>query len=159
MAMHRRERYLLFVAFLTVVLFVLFQQGALDSTRPSPSNYTPEAYQTIIEPSEPPESHEDVTSPMDGSFTTIPHGANTNGFTVFDNLYLRDGTFYVITSEPSSFPPRREMISKPMNMGPDADLEPTDQVRGGISGICGLEILPLIGAAISAPRGGTKGVG
>ncbi|KAF9458149.1 hypothetical protein BDZ94DRAFT_1174146 [Collybia nuda] len=51
----------------------------------------------------------------------------TNGFTMLDNLYLRNGVFYIVTPEPSSFPPTRYIISRPVDMGPDANLEPTDR--------------------------------
>ena len=60
--------------------------------------------------------------------TTIPGGAHAPGFTVFDRLYLRAGTLYVVTADPSSWPPRRYLISKPLEKGTGQDLEPTDEV-------------------------------
>ncbi|KAF8997469.1 hypothetical protein BDQ17DRAFT_1283867 [Cyathus striatus] len=57
--------------------------------------------------------------------TTIPVGAHVHGFTVFDHLYVRNGTFYVVTSDVSSFPPRRNLIGRPVEM--DKDFEPTDE--------------------------------
>ena len=60
--------------------------------------------------------------------TTIPGGAHAPGFTVFDRLYLRAGTFYVVTADPSSWPPRRYLIAKPFEKGTGQDLEPTDEV-------------------------------
>ncbi|RXW21580.1 hypothetical protein EST38_g4287 [Candolleomyces aberdarensis] len=41
---------------------------------------------------------------------TIP--AQTYGFTVFDKLYLRNGTFFVVTKDPKSMPPRERILSK-----------------------------------------------
>ena len=60
--------------------------------------------------------------------TTIPHGAVTHGFTVFDDLYLRDGTLYVVTNDRKSFPRLREILAKPIKMEPGAVLAPTSDV-------------------------------
>lgn len=60
--------------------------------------------------------------------TMIPGGAHAPGFTVFDRLYLRAGTFYVVTADPSSWPPRRYLIAKPLKKETGQDLEPTDEV-------------------------------
>lgn len=61
--------------------------------------------------------------------TSIPKGAHVHGFTVFDNLYLRGGTFYVLTSDVDAFPPRRNLIAKPLESGRGNDHEPSDNVR------------------------------
>ncbi|KAF8886772.1 hypothetical protein BD779DRAFT_606449 [Infundibulicybe gibba] len=57
--------------------------------------------------------------------TTIP-GPRTHGFTIFDQLYLRGGVFYVVTSEPTNFPPRGHILSRPIDRTQGADTEPTD---------------------------------
>lgn len=62
--------------------------------------------------------------------TTIPGRAHSHGFTVFDELYLRNGIFYVLTSDPSSFPPRENLIGRPLEIGIGLKLEPTDNVSG-----------------------------
>ncbi|KAG6899714.1 hypothetical protein C0993_007641 [Termitomyces sp. T159_Od127] len=59
--------------------------------------------------------------------TTIPGGDLVYGFGLLDRLYLRKGTFYVVTSTPSAFPPREHIIARPLDMGPDRDLSPTDK--------------------------------
>lgn len=64
--------------------------------------------------------------------TAIPsndgRSAHSTGYTIFDDLYLRNGTFYVVTSNVSAFPNRLSLISRPLDMGKE-DLTPTDQVR------------------------------
>ncbi|KAK1225030.1 hypothetical protein PQX77_012029 [Marasmius sp. AFHP31] len=57
--------------------------------------------------------------------TTIPGGAATHGFTVFDELYLRDGTLYVVTKDRKSFPRLPEILAKPLKMEPGVSLVPT----------------------------------
>jgi protein O-GlcNAc transferase len=62
--------------------------------------------------------------------TTIPPHAHAWGFTVFDHLYLRNGTFYVVTANVSSFPPRTSLISPPVNSkAKKEETLPTDKVR------------------------------
>ncbi|KAG5353286.1 hypothetical protein C0989_008794 [Termitomyces sp. Mn162] len=59
--------------------------------------------------------------------TTIPGGELVYGFGLLDRLYLRKGTFYIVTSTPSAFPQREHIIARPLDMGPDRDLSPTDK--------------------------------
>ncbi|KAG6879082.1 hypothetical protein C0992_005290 [Termitomyces sp. T32_za158] len=59
--------------------------------------------------------------------TTIPGNNLVYGFGLLDRLYLRKGTFYIVTSTPSAFPPREHIIARPLDMRPDQDLSPTDQ--------------------------------
>lgn len=62
--------------------------------------------------------------------TTIPDGAHSYGFTIFDNLYLRSGTFYVVTAaDPSEFPSRNALIAAPLEKGSNFDQEADDTVR------------------------------
>ncbi|KAJ7274863.1 hypothetical protein C8J57DRAFT_1177726 [Mycena rebaudengoi] len=59
--------------------------------------------------------------------TTIPEEAFVHGFTVLDNIYLCNGTFYVVTADPSTFPPRHRLLSVPLFLGPGVvGFEPTD---------------------------------
>ncbi|KAF7289787.1 hypothetical protein MIND_01352900 [Mycena indigotica] len=61
-------------------------------------------------------------------FTSIPNQAHVHGFTVIDNLYLRQGTFYILAPNASQvFPPRRELISRPVESRAGVDSDPTDQ--------------------------------
>src|SRR5262249_14678073 len=46
--------------------------------------------------------------------TAIPPHANATGFVLFDNLYLLNGTFFVVTDDPSRFPPLKDLISRPV---------------------------------------------
>ncbi|KAJ7590491.1 hypothetical protein C8J56DRAFT_932994 [Mycena floridula] len=59
--------------------------------------------------------------------TTIPGGAHSHGFTLFNELYLRNGTFYILTSDSSGFPEKRALIARPLERGRKYDLEPTNQ--------------------------------
>ncbi|KAF9256407.1 hypothetical protein L218DRAFT_936707 [Marasmius fiardii PR-910] len=58
--------------------------------------------------------------------TTIPTQTSAYGFTIFDDLYLRDGTLYVITDTPDSVPPLPHILSRPDRMKPGASLMPTE---------------------------------
>ncbi|KAG6810988.1 hypothetical protein H0H92_009527 [Tricholoma furcatifolium] len=82
-------------------------------------------------------SHKDASAkdlrPAIGPLTIIPKGAHSPGFTILDNLYLRNGTFYVITPDPSKFPPREDMISVPRGLAERIDLTPTDKEMQFIS--------------------------
>jgi protein O-GlcNAc transferase len=64
--------------------------------------------------------------------TTIPGSEVVTGFALLDRLYLRNGTFFIVTANQSAFPSRRNMISPGLDMGAGHDMEPTDKVR-----ICG----------------------
>ncbi|TFK41786.1 hypothetical protein BDQ12DRAFT_663800 [Crucibulum laeve] len=59
--------------------------------------------------------------------TTIPGGAHVHGFTVMDKLYLRNGTFFVLTSDVMSWPPRVNLLSHPVDLGQGDKLLPTDE--------------------------------
>ncbi|KAF8904591.1 hypothetical protein CPB85DRAFT_1255290 [Mucidula mucida] len=49
-----------------------------------------------------------------------------HGFTVLDNVYLRGGTFFIVTKNANAFPERRFIISRPVELGLGID-EPTDK--------------------------------
>ncbi|KIK62619.1 hypothetical protein GYMLUDRAFT_164784 [Collybiopsis luxurians FD-317 M1] len=53
--------------------------------------------------------------------TKIPGGAHSHGFTIFDNLYLRNGTFYVVTTDRESFPTLDALIAAPFDLGSGFD--------------------------------------
>ena len=42
----------------------------------------------------------------------VPVGAHTWGYNVLDRLYLRNGTFYIVTSNRESVPPKVEIIHR-----------------------------------------------
>ncbi|KAF8150528.1 hypothetical protein K438DRAFT_1865559, partial [Mycena galopus ATCC 62051] len=87
------------------------------------------------------------------ALTTIPSGTHVPGFTLLDRLYLRNGTFYVVTLDRASFPPRENLLSRPVeNVGGHwVDTEPTDEqlrfiaphdasrILGTASGLLGTE--------------------
>ncbi|KAF8996217.1 hypothetical protein BDQ17DRAFT_1284597 [Cyathus striatus] len=59
--------------------------------------------------------------------TTLPgHGA-THGFTFLDRLYARNGVFYIVTYNSTSFPPKLQMISQLKQLGGGYDLEKTEE--------------------------------
>ncbi|KAF8908539.1 hypothetical protein CPB84DRAFT_1674248 [Gymnopilus junonius] len=57
--------------------------------------------------------------------TTLPGGTPASGFTIFDRLYLRNGTFFMVTSDPSALPHLKFIISKPEDRGGGRNLDPT----------------------------------
>ncbi|EAU82121.2 hypothetical protein CC1G_09580 [Coprinopsis cinerea okayama7 len=60
---------------------------------------------------------------------TIPGGqqrAFVDGFSMIDRLYLRNGTFYIVTNDPT-FPPRKALIGKPVALSNGVDSEATDK--------------------------------
>ncbi|KAJ7199384.1 hypothetical protein GGX14DRAFT_373172 [Mycena pura] len=63
------------------------------------------------------------------TLTTIPIGTHVPGFTLLDHLYLRNGTFYIVTSDRASFPPREDLLSRPVETvsGDWVDTGPTDE--------------------------------
>ncbi|KAF5383003.1 hypothetical protein D9615_004886 [Tricholomella constricta] len=59
--------------------------------------------------------------------TTIPGGEVVYGFSLLDQLYLRKGTFYIVTSDKAAFPLKRHIIARPLDIGAGNDLDPTDK--------------------------------
>lgn len=50
------------------------------------------------------------------------------GFAIFDRIYLRNKTFYAVTSKPEVYPPLVHILSQPKDSSM-TDIDPTDQVR------------------------------
>ncbi|KAJ7430813.1 hypothetical protein B0H11DRAFT_2133920 [Mycena galericulata] len=63
------------------------------------------------------------------TLTTIPKSAHVQGFTLLDNIYLRNGTFYVVTHDRALFPPRENLLSRPVDVESEDEVntEPTDE--------------------------------
>jgi hypothetical protein len=59
--------------------------------------------------------------------TSIPGSELVIGFTLLDRLYLRNGTFFIVTTNLSAFPPRSNMIAPAMDLS-SGDTRPTDKV-------------------------------
>ncbi|KAF9458387.1 hypothetical protein BDZ94DRAFT_1173734 [Collybia nuda] len=57
----------------------------------------------------------------------MPTGKLIHGFVLLDRLYLREGTFFVVTDNSSLFPPRDHMISPLMDIGAGHNMESTDR--------------------------------
>ena len=104
-------------------------QWLKHSDRPYAGQYQPQEddYVPLLHANPPPNHHFDTIANTTAE-TVIPGGAHAPGFTVFDRLYLRAGIFYVVTADPSSWPPRRYLIAKPVQMGAGHESEPTDEV-------------------------------
>lgn len=105
-------------------------QWLKHSDSPDAELYQPheEDYIPLPHANSPSNHHFDTTIANTTAETVIPRGAHAPGFTVFDQLYLRAGIFYVVTADPSSWPPRRLLVAKPVEMGGGHDSEPTDEV-------------------------------
>lgn len=56
----------------------------------------------------------ETSAPMvpNGQNSNTKVGAHTWGFNVLDNLYLRNGTFYIVTSDRDNVPPKEEIIHR-----------------------------------------------
>jgi hypothetical protein len=69
-----------------------------------------------------------IPSTVSASDPSVRVSAHAYGYTIFDKLYLRNGTFFVVTRDVESMPARERILSKsegvPGGMGVDA----TDQV-------------------------------
>ena len=61
--------------------------------------------------------------------TTIPHNATIHGFNVFDNLVMHNGTYYLVTSNRSSFPERANIARLPHRPGLWGERDPHEDVR------------------------------
>lgn len=62
--------------------------------------------------------------------TTIPNGATTHGFTVFDNLVVHNGIFYIVTHNRSAFPEKKEyIVDKPWDDKQPVEREPNAEVK------------------------------
>ncbi|KAF5349079.1 hypothetical protein D9756_009425 [Leucocoprinus leucothites] len=73
--------------------------------------------------------------------TTIPHGATIHGFTIFDNLVVHNGTFYLVTNDPSGFPKKAHIAAKP-HPGDWGDRDPNPE---DFHFITPEELVPLLG--------------
>ncbi|KAJ7773830.1 hypothetical protein B0H16DRAFT_1303994 [Mycena metata] len=92
-------------------------------------------------------------NPSDFKHTTIPGGAHVHGFTVLDNIYLRNGTFYVVTMDRSTFPPRNRLLSRPIKRG-SKNMEPTDEAsHRHLQFISPEEVTDLLGTSITNIEG------
>jgi hypothetical protein len=59
--------------------------------------------------------------------TTVPNGATIHGFTVFDNLVVHNGTFYIVTNNRSAFPEKKYIVDQPNEKQP-VEREPNAEV-------------------------------
>jgi hypothetical protein len=59
--------------------------------------------------------------------TSISGSEHVTGFSLFDRLYLRNGTFFIVTGNISAFPQRSNMIAPANDLGV-GDTRPTDKV-------------------------------
>ncbi|KAF8067951.1 hypothetical protein FPV67DRAFT_1669816 [Lyophyllum atratum] len=119
--MRRNLPYFIVLGLLLIGLYHLSTSTGLVGTERSPGS----ANEDIHDASPPKQRHKDITSTS--IETTIPGGEVVNGYSLLDRLYLRKGTFYIVTSDVSTFPSRNNMIARPLDMGAGHDLEPTDK--------------------------------
>lgn len=61
--------------------------------------------------------------------TTVPNGAIINGFSLFDNLVMHNGTFYIVTRNRTAFPKNKEdIVGRPWVSG-QVERDPHEEVR------------------------------
>ena len=131
------------------LLYVSFTTDFTESVQP----YLPSAFRVgddcIIPPFSPNQASSScVTTCYNASNTLLlgegrdPHitkvVTHIHGFTVFENVYLRNGTFFVVhensasmgtPSQASGYPLRQNIITKVVDYGPGVDFYPADEVR------------------------------
>ncbi|KAJ3503527.1 hypothetical protein NLJ89_g8389 [Agrocybe chaxingu] len=74
-----------------------------------------------------------------------------HGFTVYDNLYLRNGTLYAIVETPSTFPDLKNVLARPLDQK-GANLDPTPEMMqvimpGDATNILGSRAVAIEGAS------------
>ena len=93
-------------------------------------------------------------SPPDTSIseTTLPGAEHVPGFTIFDRLYVWNGTLYAVTLNPKAFPDLRTVISQPKDRLNGVNIDPTPQVR--IFHLPNISLAhSMLGHANNPPRG------
>ncbi|KAJ2914187.1 hypothetical protein MD484_g6236, partial [Candolleomyces efflorescens] len=68
-----------------------------------------------------------IPSTVSSSDPSVRVEAHTYGFTVFDKLYLRNGTFFVVTKDAGAFPPRGRILFKSEGVEGGVEVDATDQ--------------------------------
>lgn len=130
------------------LLYVSLNTDIAESVRP----YLPSSFRVgddcIIPPFSPNEASSScVTTCYNASNTLLlgegrdPHitkvVTHIHGFTVFENVYLRNGTFFVVhensasmgtPSQATGYPLRQNIITKVVDYGPGVDFYPSDEV-------------------------------
>lgn len=124
-----RPRHVLFAVLVTAGCFILLSSFSFSASNFSPFDRIPESITPELADSISPtyDLSEAVDTPPIPT-TNIPGGAHSYGYTIFDNLYLRNGTLYVVTPHRSSFPTLDALIAAPLDMGKDVDLTANDSV-------------------------------
>ncbi|KAE9403554.1 hypothetical protein BT96DRAFT_878635 [Gymnopus androsaceus JB14] len=133
-----RPRHVLFAALATAGCFILLSSFSSTPSVLSPSEAgvippeisgpNPYAYDL-------PHDHSQIPS------TRIPGGAHSYGYSIFDNLYLRNGTFYVVTADRSRFPSLDALLAVPLDRGVGFDLTANDSHLAFIDPSRAVEIL------------------
>lgn len=60
--------------------------------------------------------------------TILPPGTHASGFTIYERLYVWNGTFYVVTRDKNAHPDLKHVLSKGMDRGTTENIDPTDKV-------------------------------
>ncbi|KAF7378140.1 EGF domain-specific O-linked N-acetylglucosamine transferase [Mycena sanguinolenta] len=128
----RIVRIILLFTILALVVYYNLKSGVDSIEPPSP-----------IPAPKPPPTQTPLPSDYYGwTLTTIPNGTHVPGFTLLDHLYLRNGTFYVVTLDRASFPFRENLLSRPVEtqlrfIAPG--WQDAGRILGTASGVLGLE--------------------
>lgn len=93
-----------------------------------PTQWRQDSYADSEPPPSPPPPE---NSPPDTSIseTTLPGAVHVAGFTIFDRLYVWNGTLYAVTSNAKAFPDLRTVISQPKDRLNGVNIDPTPEVR------------------------------
>jgi len=60
--------------------------------------------------------------------TVLPLEIHASGFTMYERLYVRNGTLYVVMKDKSKHPDLLHVLSKGMDMGTGENIDPTEKV-------------------------------
>lgn len=128
-----RPRHVLIAALVIIGCYSLLSSISSTTSNRSPSEPYPEVIGPELPDSSPPNHHTYDFPEIDMlpgiPSTTIPGGAHSYGYTIFENLYLRNGTLYIVTADPSHFPSLDALLAVPLDRGTEFDLTVNESVR------------------------------
>jgi hypothetical protein len=111
------HRALIFLIPVLLVYMVITRKATLDSS-----------YKRGTRPLQP-SKHQVLSASTSTQIETRILGSElVPGFSLLDRLYLRNGTFFIVTANRSTFPPKRNIIAPGVDIGVGHSSEPTDKV-------------------------------
>lgn len=127
----RRQLTLLVVAVAAVLLMLSTTPQAKErASSLSAASYTPWSWSSSKSSSFPPSDALTTTGPdAHITETVLPLDMHASGFTMYERLYVWNGTIYVVTKDKSKHPDLLHVLSKGKDKGTGENIDPTDKVR------------------------------